>query len=57
MEIPKIITKKKHKYIFVKKCNNNIFLYKEKTLGYSECFSRHELNMVKATKKEGSPHI
>jgi hypothetical protein len=47
MKIPKIISKNKHKYIFVKQINKNIFLYKDMQYGYNECFTRFDLGMVK----------
>lgn len=47
MKIPKVINIKKHKYIFVKKCNEDMFLYKEKKYGYNECFTKYELGLIK----------
>lgn len=51
MTIPKIISKNRHEYIFVKKCNNNIFLYKDMLYGYNECFSRYDLGLIKKQPK------
>ena len=47
MKIPKIISKNKNEYIFIKKCNENMFLYKDMLYGYTECFSRFDLGLVK----------
>ncbi len=47
MKTPKIISKNGHEYIFVKKCNDNVFLYRDMLYGYNECFSRHELGLIK----------
>lgn len=35
IKIPRIFNKK---YIFVRKIHNNLYLYKEKKVGYYECF-------------------
>lgn len=43
MKIPKIISKKEHEYIFVKQCNENLFLYKDMLYGYTECFTKYDL--------------
>lgn len=51
MKIPKIISKNGHEYIFVSKCNDNLFLYKDMLYGYNECFSRHELGLIKKQPK------
>lgn len=47
MKIPKIISKNNHEYIFVKKCNDNLFLYEDMLYGFKECFNRHELGLIK----------
>ena len=47
MKIPKIIRKNNKEYIFVKQCNDNLFQYKEMIYGYNECFTRHDLGLVK----------
>ena len=47
MRIPKIISKNGHEYIFVSKCNEKLFLYKDMMYGYNECFSRYELGLIK----------
>ena len=46
MKIPKIISKNKHQYILVKEYPNHI-LYMDMLTYAKECFSRHELGMVK----------
>lgn len=51
MRIPKIISKNGHEYIFVSKCNENLFLYKDMIYGYNECFSRYELGLIKKQPK------
>lgn len=51
MRIPKIISKNNHEYIFVKKYNGNVFLYRDMLYGYNECFSRHELGLIKKQPK------
>lgn len=51
MKIPRTIRKKKNTFVFVKKCNDNIFQYKEEKLGYIECFTRYDLKMIKETKR------
>lgn len=55
MKIPKIIKKKKtpggeaiiHRYRFVEKCNDNLFLYEEVNQKYKRCFTKFELGLVK----------
>lgn len=47
MRIPKIISKNNHEYIFVKQVNKNLFLYKDMLYGYSECFTKFDLGLVK----------
>ncbi len=47
MKIPKNINKNNHKYIFVKQVNKNMFLYKDEQYGYTECFSKFDLGLVK----------
>ena len=46
MKIPKVISKNNHEYIFVKQCNENLFQYKEMIVGYYECFSRYDLDLL-----------
>lgn len=48
MKIPKIINKNGNQYIFEKKYPNFI-MYKDMLTGVKECFSRHELGLVKST--------
>lgn len=47
MRIPKIISKNNREYIFVKQCNENLFLYKEMLYGYKECFLLQDLIQIK----------
>lgn len=47
MKIPKIIIKNNKKYIFVEKCNEKLYLYKEMEIGYKECFTAYDLGMIK----------
>lgn len=49
MKIPKNVVKKKEKYVFIKKCNNNLFLYQNVEHEYIECFSKFDLGLVKQT--------
>lgn len=51
MRIPKIISKNNHEYIFVKQCNNDLFLYKDMLYHYKETFSKYELELLKETIK------
>ena len=64
MKIPKKINKNNQEYIFEKQVNKNVFLYKEKTCGYKECFTKFDLglitekgNMISTAKKCGSGKI
>lgn len=36
-----------HRYIFVEKCNDNLFLYEEVNQKYKRCFTKFELGLVK----------
>lgn len=47
MKIPKIINKNNHIYIFVKQCNDKLFLYEEMNLHYKETFDKYDLGLVK----------
>lgn len=47
MKIPKIINKNNHIYIFIKQCNDDLFLYEEMQYHYKEAFSRYDLGLVK----------
>ena len=51
MRIPKIISKNNHEYIFVKQCNDNLFLYKDMLYHYKETFTKHDLGLVKEIEK------
>ena len=46
MKIPKKIRKKNKVYTYVKQCNENMFLYEERS-GYKETFNKHDLGMRK----------
>ncbi len=47
MKIPKIISKNGHEYIFVQKCNDKVYLYKDLLYGYKETFTDYDLGLVK----------
>lgn len=40
-----------HKYKFIDKCNDNLFLYEEVNLKYKRCFTKFDLGLVKETVK------
>ena len=46
MKIPKILKKNNRKYKLVKIYENYV-LYEEVETGYKECFSKHELGLIK----------
>lgn len=46
MKIPKVISKNNHEYIFVKQCNERVYLYKDMLYGYMECFTEHDLGLI-----------
>ena len=48
MKIPKIISKNGHEYIFIKKCNDKVYLYKDMIYGYTTCFDLYDLGLVKS---------
>ncbi len=50
MKIPKIISKNGHEYIFVKEYPSFV-KYKDMLIGTMECFSRHELGLIKKQPK------
>lgn len=50
MTIPKVFGKNGHEYIFVKEYKNFI-LYKDMLTESKECFSRHELGLIKKQPK------
>ena len=52
MKIPKIISKNNHEYIFKKQYPNYV-LYVDLLTGVKECFSYHELGMIKDVSSEG----
>ena len=51
MKIPKIISKNKREYILVKEYKNYI-LYKDMITECMECFTKHELGLVRETIKD-----
>ena len=57
---PKMLSKKKqdgeiiiHKYKFIEKCNDNLFLYEEVKQKYKRCFTKFDLGLVKEIIKPG----
>ena len=50
MRIPKVISKKNHEYIFVKQCNEKVYLYKDMLYGYMECFTDYDLGLIEEVK-------
>jgi len=52
MTIPKTIHKGKNTYEFVKIVKDNMYLYKEKDLGFTTTFSNFDLGLVKETVPE-----
>ncbi|MGN1300688.1 MAG: hypothetical protein ACI4VC_05035 [Clostridia bacterium] len=57
MEIPKIYKVGKRKYEFIKKCNENLFLYEDINTKAKTCFSRFDLKQIKNDRKTGGPQI
>ena len=55
MNIPKIYNKNNKTYRFIKKINDDMFLYEEINYKFKECFSRFDFNLIEATKKGGKP--
>lgn len=57
MKIPKVFGKDGHEYIFVKEYKNFV-RYKDMLTGTMECFSRHELGLIKkqATMRQANKH-
>lgn len=57
MKIPKVISKNGHEYIFVKEYPSFV-KYEDMLIGTTECFSRHELGLIKKRPKikYGSKH-
>lgn len=47
MRIPTIIKKNNHKYMFIKRINKDLFLYRNIEYGYKECFTRFDLGIIK----------
>lgn len=52
MRIPQTYTKDNKTYKFIKRINNNIFLYEEINYKFKECFSIFDLNLIEYNKKE-----
>jgi len=50
MKIPKILKKNNRKYKLVKIYKTYV-LYQEIEVGYKECFSKHELGLIKEQEK------
>ena len=50
MKIPKILRKNSRKYKLLKIYKNYV-LYEEEWTGYKECFSKHELGLIKEQEK------
>ena len=50
MKIPKILKKNNRKYKLLKIYKNYV-LYEEEWTGYKECFSKHELGLIKEQEK------
>lgn len=50
MKIPKVFGKDGHEYIFVKEYPNFV-MYQDMLIGTMECFSRHELGLIKKQPK------
>ena len=50
MKIPKVFGKDGHEYIFVKEYPSFV-KYKDMLIGTMECFSRHELGLIKKQSK------
>ena len=46
MKIPKIISKNGHEYIFVKKFNDKVYVYKDMIYGYKEAFDLYDLGLI-----------
>lgn len=49
MKIPKILKKKDKKYIFIKKINNNLFLYKDMKINTYETFQKFDIAKIDNT--------
>lgn len=47
MRVPKIISKDGHEYIYVSKCNDKLFLYKDMISGFTTCFDLHDLGLIR----------
>lgn len=46
MKIPAIVKRDNKEYSFMRKCNNNVFLYEDKERGFKRCFSKYDLGIV-----------
>jgi hypothetical protein len=49
-----IITRNGEKYIFIKKCNDSLYLYENEKYKYKETFTNFELGMVQ--EPDEKPH-
>lgn len=45
MKIPKTYKEDGQEYVFIEKCNNDLFLYKNKKYGYKRAFTTYELGL------------
>lgn len=59
MKIPKFMKEKQEKrsaiiytYRFVRKCNNNLYLYEEVKYKWKRCFTKFDLGLIKNEKIE-----
>ena len=51
MKIPKEIVRNKRRYVFVKRVNKKLFLYKTIDSGLFSCFDMYDLGMIKETQR------
>lgn len=47
MKIPKIIRKEGHEFIYVGRCNDKLYLYRDMIYGYTTCFDLYDLGLIK----------
>ena len=59
MRMLKVISKNNHEYIFVKQCNERVYLYKDMIYGYMECFTDYDLGLIEdsSTIMEGGKRV
>lgn len=48
-KVPKKVNIDNRIYKFIKKCNDNTYLYQDVRYGWNRCFGKHELGLVKET--------